>query len=827
MKKSKKVLALLGLFCSAIPQLTHGQANDWIFPPNKRLQYTPTLGFASDLPGTSGISGCGAGSGYLWLQYAGVISDANGNGMAFVNGCGTYNITGAGIGSTVSPYTFAIPGLCKQYYSMSWEDVWGPPHYRQLVIRQLDASNPASISVVSTNTIATGNSGLSIALSPLAADGSRKVFFSDEGGLRCITIGATGTVSAVTPLQTFTTPVQVAQDPGMEVSPNGQKVVVCFLDGVKLYDVASNTFTTTLGTFTSSTSVVAGIEYVPYTGGGGDRVYFSYHSPAMAPSSFEGLGYVSLSAPTVLVDALGTLPAGLVKAGFGFTEIERAKNGYLHFAYHSAYASHWCLNGSVGPLYWIYPPVAGSFGAVANNTTTSAVADPVGYIIQKQIDGEDYDFITSTTANVPTFDVNAQVQVNTQVVPTIYPCQDALNLHALLGGKHISYTVKLEIGTISKTGTVYTFTPNATQPAGNSRTIASVEKNITLNLIDPVNGFTWLTSYSGPLRVTVTNNNNCGTSPTSIQFFNLVAPTDFLMFAPSDNSPYNPTASTVSPCSSSPVIDPVSGLVTRAAIAGAQDRNVIAPTDAGPRFAPIGVQNPTLPPPCSTGWLGASTVGIMRADLNLAPSVIGALSNYKVLVEEYTQPSGSGNALVFRQTILNRTLPSGIPPLGYLFDGRTNPSPANTHYFNSFPNYDLIKDNYVYKVTYSAISANCGLISSTSYFKILNDGLTADPDGGVLWKKVEPGNFTMPEDQLHVYPNPASTTLNMSWLGKTARSSKVIITNALGSTVKESSVMEINGTNNVTIDISQFAPGIYYYSKITDDGVQNGNFVKK
>ena len=798
------------------------QAYDWIIPPATRINFSSGTASVSSLPGTSAIAGCGPGATYNFLKYTQVVSDASGNGMTFVNNCGTYDLSGTSIAAATYQNVFLIPGLCKKYYAVAWEGVWGPPHGNKLTFRQLDASNPAAISEISSQDIINDgymHQGISIAVAPLASDGTRRVYFSDDYAIKYVTVGATGTISGITTLTTLSTLVDPRE--GMEMSPDGTKIIVGTYPNPLLYNITTPGFTT-LGSFTGTT--VSGFEYVPYSGS--DRIYISHHNPY---GTYDRLSYISLSAPSVVVDALPSLPITLNPAGFGFTDVELARDGRLYFVYHPNYGSHYVLSGNSGSLYALNP-TTGTLSTVMNGGTqvgVSTVESDWRYVVQRQVDGEKTLYVNSATTSAASFNINGTSQPNNTTVPGIYLCNDSLKLNVTLPGSHYQYDVMVEVGSVSSTvigsTTYYTFNPAFPQPSGNSAIIPTTATSVTLNLLTK---FPWLATYSGPLQVTVNNYGPCQVA-NKVQFFNLIEPTDFLMIGPNDVSPYNPSNTGFGVCSSSIVYNPVTGAVTRPSIAYAQDRNIPGVGKLYPSFAAVGtgnICNPAVPPPCKIGWLGASSVGISSGNQNLPPGSLGSISNYKILVEEFSQPNGNDSPLVFVKTVLNRTLTTnltsgGIPPtIGYSFNPRTTP----INYFVN--NYDVIKNNYVYKVTYSATSSTCGVVSSYSYFKILSDGLTADPDGGINWRQAPGENAT----QFAVYPNPATTELKVSWNGETQNTAEMVVTDMMGRTLLQKTVEGTTGQNIAVLDIAHLAPGIYHLSGKTGNGKQYRiNFVKQ
>ncbi len=820
------------------------QANDWILPPSTKIHFTTSSGTASTLPGTSAISGCGAGPTYLFQQRASTISPgSSGSGMVFVDNCGIYNLSGTNIGSGTYQNVFYIPGQCKQYYAIGWESVFGPPHGNKLTIRTLDATNPAAITeTTSADLINDGyaHSGISIAVAPLDSNGSRRVYISDGNTLKLLTIAANGSYGSLANIKTLTN--QLDSRTNMEVTPDGKKLLMLDLSGAVLLQDLVNITSSPVTLSNSlpivpggSVRIISGFEYVPMAGSG-DRVYISFHSWTNYINTVGGLYYVPVANPAAPVDVFTTATVSPPYSGFnfGFSEIERGKDGKLYLAMNpnalpNAYGYYTVSSG--GPMYvlntgtnTISPLMNGSTAVNGNNYEGNW-----GYFIQGQIDGENYS-LTNYSVSPPSFTVNGVDQgpfIYPTSVPSVYLCNDSLKLNASLIGAHTSYTLKIETGTVAPamfgSFSSWAFTANPIQPTLNTVTTPSTAPSVLVNL---VNSFPWLANYRGPFRVTMTSNNPCS-SATSSLFFNLVDPTDFLMIAPIDGSYYSSTQTFNSNCTSTPRVDPVTGSVTRPSYTGALDRKVITPGSAGPSFFAAGVINPASIPPCYVGWMGASSVGVINGDLNAS---VGSATNYKILVEEFDQPHGNDSPLVFRQVILNRNLPAtGIPASGYIFDGKTNPTPANAHYFTDITNYDAIKNRYVYRVTYSA-TGSCGTIRSYSYFKILSDGLTGDANGGVNWRGA-PGNgsnTTLPGNgQFKAYPNPATTALTLSWNSSVDAAASVTISDMLGQVVLKQ-ILNINkGQNANELNVAGLAPGVYHYTVSMEQGMQQGNFVKK
>ncbi|RQO29680.1 hypothetical protein DBR32_15600 [Taibaiella sp. KBW10] len=748
MKKINKLFLLTSLLCSGSSYLAQGQANDWIIPPSTHMHFSDCCNFVSTLPASSGINFCGSGPSYQWDQYAGVVSDANGNGIAFVNACGAYNPnTGANIGSSSSsPYSFAIPGLCNQYYSLRWSPVGvGGFRHQELFFRQQDGTNLAAITETNVISGYSNSTSTPIAIAPLETNGNRKVYVTNDlNQLISINVAPDGTVGAAVALATI---------PGgiwdMEVAPNKKKIVLNHSSYITVFDLVTNTESVPLGGTFPSTTKFSGIEYVPGTNSG-DRVYFSYHqSPSALYFSVEGLGYVNLSAPTVLNDALAYIPSTLSKSGFGFTDIELGKNGYLYFAYHPGWGSHWLVNGNVGTLYSTYPNVPSFFVPVSPATTVSSIdLNNSGFIIQKQIDGEDY---RNYTLSIPTFTVNGQ-SPNAQNITEITLCEnDSLRLFTYETGYFSSYDISIEKGNIVGPN----FTPGLGTYNANAIPGAKMRDTIVLN-----GGYaSFLSGYSGGLKITYTVRNNCGTQSFT-QIVNLKRiglAVDFKLFGPSGCPVQNQVTNISQLANSSPYTQPATSVF------------------------------------CKDGWLGAFSAGIQQS--TFTPTAGLTIQSYFLSVH---QVDNNGDSIG--------------PALGSL----TQATPFNNYNFNSlipgwfYTNYNTIKNNAYFKVTLGANTTPCGLIKRYSYFRIIDGG-----PGGNFWSKVQPGLLPggQESESAQVFPNPAKGKINLSWYAAEHPESnaRIQLSNTLGKTVLQQVLTQQEGHNEALVDVSRLAPGIYYY----------------
>lgn len=825
MKKTTRLFALSALLCTAGAQLAQGQANDWIIAPDKHMHFTECCNFLSTLPGSSGIANCGAGAGYRWDQYAGVVSDANGNGMAFVNACGTYDPnTGASIGSNASPYTFAIPGLCKRYYSVGWATVGvGGSRHQELFFRQLDASNPAAIVETSATSVYSTSNITPIALAPLAADGSRMVYVSnDMKQLIAISVAANGAISV--PVVRATLPIGIWD---MEVSPNGKKIVINHGSYVTLFDLISNTEIALGGTFPNTTRI-SGIEYIPNTVSG-DRVYISYHQSASALSfNMEGLGYVNLNAPNVLQDALTGMPNTLAKSGFGFTDIERGKNGYLYFTYHPGWGSHWLNNGDVGTMYSSLADVPSYFVPVSPATTVSAIdQNTAGYIIQKQIDGEDY---RGFSLAVPTFTVNGKSQ--TPAFPDILICDsEEVRLFTYEPGYYSGYTLTFQKGTISGSN----FSPGPTFTTG---MVPGSKMRDTINIAS------YLTGYSGGMSITYTVYNGC-TAQSSTQIVNIKR------------------ASTLANYKA--ITNPASGFE------GSKDIQKTLPINT-PMPAGTTLNNFKNDVASKIGWYGATSAGVnsittngnytlrvyeamYKLDTVLLPGggfrvdTNGGVRRVYVDIDPVTGARTTSTApdvcyFTASSPVTNATVRFNSKSLQFLDPGDPN---ADPHFWfdktvNNQDGVDYFRDYYAYArlsgtltdynqkiwcVDFTVITPEGCVARNLSYFRVatttLGNGGSARPgrtdEGGTGVTEVTEAT----DDAVHVFPNPTSDKVQLRFPVQ-SKSASVVVYDMYGRTVLTQAALP---PGKATLDLKALPAGVYSYKLMIDDRACYGKMIKR
>jgi hypothetical protein len=81
------------------------------------------------------------------------------------------------------------------------------------------------------------------------------------------------------------------------------------------------------------------------------------------------------------------------------------------------------------------------------------------------------------------------------------------------------------------------------------------------------------------------------------------------------------------------------------------------------------------------------------------------------------------------------------------------------------------------------------------------------------------------DDALKVYPNPASTVLNVTVDLLKSNSNQLTIFNAQGQVVKDFEMIETTGSWSYSIDISDLSPGMYAVSYTSDNANKMKRFV--
>lgn len=350
--------------------------------------------------------------------------------------------------------TFAVPGLCNAYYRASWDLVLSGPHYTALRIYDVSA-NPYGHPFNGTGDVfslindGSYYSGTSVAVAPIK-NGTRKIYATYSNLIKVWTVNGDGTISGPTTLYTHAGSDFTDSRTETEVSSDGKYLLINSLGSpnsfLRLFDLTTNTLTNYAVPGTSS---IAGFEYVA-SWSATPRLYVSYNdcTPGFGSASGDiGFGYFNVGTPGTLNSL--SAPSGTNIKGFGFSEIELAKNGNLYLAYNSSLLTPLTTSA---PLYSLTS--AGVWGTVSSLSIPFGSTGNWGYALQKQIDGENYDAAAYTTPTV----VAASVKVNgttamtspSPLVPTVYTCiPDYLTLEADISGLMSEYELTFTKGTIS------------------------------------------------------------------------------------------------------------------------------------------------------------------------------------------------------------------------------------------------------------------------------------------------------------------------------------------------------------------------------------------
>jgi hypothetical protein len=368
------------------------QANHWTLFPN--YQMDASSGLISTFPSGSNIATCTPGS-----NRPGVLSNTvQGSYFAF-NSCGFFDNTGMNITFPASGnmQMFEIPKDCEKFYTVGWEaKKFGGTYENRFVITTYTTQGGfQKVSSTAAVTYYSGdNANLHYAVSSLFPGGWRRIFVTYDDHMEVMEIapngGVWGTWSGPL-LQSTVNPypgrLLAEPDPrmNMEVSPNGQYLIYVSYGNstsdVYIYDYVNN-FDTKVGSF----NIVSGIEYVPESilpAGSNPRLYVSHHNWTSSGGGIEyyetGTGWTNVT----------------TSSDYGFSELELAKNGRLYLASNPdannpSNGYYYCPNP--GELV-VLDPANGSMGPVLYNGNPVPVQtrhSNWGYIIQNQIDGENY-----------------------------------------------------------------------------------------------------------------------------------------------------------------------------------------------------------------------------------------------------------------------------------------------------------------------------------------------------------------------------------------------------------------------------------------------------
>jgi len=110
--------------------------------------------------------------------------------------------------------------------------------------------------------------------------------------------------------------------------------------------------------------------------------------------------------------------------------------------------------------------------------------------------------------------------------------------------------------------------------------------------------------------------------------------------------------------------------------------------------------------------------------------------------------------------------------------------------------------------------------ASTSITEAVSNGYEDGPNVGLF-----DGFNNQIDDMLKVYPNPASTVLNLTIDIVKSNSNQLRMFNAQGQLVRDFEMIETSGSWSYQIDISNFSPGVYAISYTSDNGNKMKRFV--
>jgi len=108
-------------------------------------------------------------------------------------------------------------------------------------------------------------------------------------------------------------------------------------------------------------------------------------------------------------------------------------------------------------------------------------------------------------------------------------------------------------------------------------------------------------------------------------------------------------------------------------------------------------------------------------------------------------------------------------------------------------------------------AANC--IGSSDYYEVTIDDCI--------------GIDEVTNNELSLYPNPASTNIELSFSGKPGNNYTILVYNSLGQVMNEISGVTFGETQKVSVDVSSYQTGIYIVSLITESGLNIRNTFEK
>lgn len=790
------------------PIFSWSQANVWYFPPDIKMDANGG-GFSNFSSGTD-ITNC-----TTFKSQQGVLSNSGGSSYRAFNACSIYDFNGTNINPNNwgADILFTVPGLCNQYWEVSWKYVWGPPHSLKLSIVKYNGENPENMEFIEEEEITPdpddipeGSCGPTgswdVAVSLLANDGSRTIFAVSGKGLLSWTIDASGTISYDGLLATL--PYAVDRQVRMEVTSDGNHVLMnpCGYQGVMIYDLypvhgAPSVRLISVGKY------ISGYEYVPAgITGSNERLYVSSHD-ATSPYS-GGITYYDFntgSGPSTPF----TYSSHQV---FGFTEIELAKDGNLYFAFNPTFGSG-NVSGT-GDLYYFNPASASSASPTLSAYGGGEVSTYFnwGYYIQRQIDGENYD-VTDYAVSQAQWDIETVIQPNPTIVNNLYICDSNLVLNSTILSYHTSYNVKVEFGTITGTTTKF-FTPSIIQNNPISVTFPGSSHINTVNLPDY---FTWLNNYIGAIRVTVTVN-GCGNAANSM-LFNVVGSTNTI----ANYSSIKFNGGTYQNKGIQKTLPIISSMPAAGANLSAFRNNIDTTVGWSSARSAIGIRDINT----NGDWI----VKVYQVDDTTGERYYDSLTSQ--FAPDLYVNTDSG---VIANTNFN------FNDINYVFDGNNPPFYIDTSsnlgddvdYFRNFYtwacNNAQLTDysSRVYCVYFEVTTPapfSCVAINK-SYFKIANNGICSGVDDGSKARLANISEEKMGKSAASLYPNPTSYTFSIvipyEW-----EKAQFQLTNSVGQTMVSKNL----SVDELTIDVSSYSSGIYFYHIMVDGVKHYGKLIKK
>lgn len=439
------------------------------------------------------------------------------------------------------------------------------------------------------------------------------------------------------------------------------------------------------------------------------------------------------------------------------------KDGNVYFAYSSAGAGN-----ASGQLYYFNP---GSTTITNFSTSIHAVTSASIAATYVATYNTIYDFGNHVSGedicqagNVTTAPTfTVAGQTQTGTPPQIWICPTTTTLPLALTMNSYYTSYSIFVEEGSYSGGIFTPTGGGGGSGGGSYT-GPYAHVINKDLFPYIAG---LNSYNGYIRVTVTTYGACGNPVVVSQIFQLQVATATVDFN-------------------------IVGLYT---CVTSQPRTLT------PTFTSF-TQPVTGTPPCYPEWLGAYTCGLTNASI----VVTNGYPSYTVTIDKYDATGATWISNV--ATVTN----PGSVPFSLLF----NSAAVANGYFTT--NYASIKNNNAFKVTLTANTTSCGAVSAYSWFKII--------DGNSGWKTTEVPNEPYSDNELSVYPNPATTVVNMEWYGADNQNAYLEVFDVLGKNVYKSTMHETDGPNKASVDITNLPSGIYMYKLSCEKGNKAGRFQK-